>query len=588
MSSSRGECGLMRRQELDGKFPLGAGYVANATCQVWLADCCIRHRRADNCYMLLRIVHGTVYDPANGVDGKVQDVWVRDGRIVAAPDVASPDQTIDASGLVVMPGGVDMHTHMAGPKVNAARKLRPDDRRNATPVPRTADRRSGTAGSVPSTFATGALYAGLGYTTAIDAAVPPLGARRAHLEFADTPVVDAGMLLSLGDHLYALEQIAAGETERLRDFIAWMMKATHAYGVKLVNPGGVEAYKRGIDRTGLEDLVAPYGLSPRRILAAYAAAVDELKLPHSIHVHCAELGRPGNWSTTLESMKAIEGRRGHFTHIQFHSYGDTDGFSSRAAELADYVNSHANITVDVGQVLFGETTALTGDGAVGHFLHRATGRRWVDVDTECEAGCGIVPLSYREASLVNALQWAIGLEWFLLVRDPWRIALTTDHPNGASFLAYPEIVQLLMSRDARREVLARLPAKVRERTKLAEMDREYTLNEIAIVTRAAPARILGLANKGHLGVGANADVTIYTPNVDRREMFTLPRCVLKAGQIIVENGELRRTVFGGALTVRPPCDADRTPHWRDWFERHYSMQFANFAIGAEELGERLL
>jgi len=33
------------------------------------------------------------------------------------------DRTLDATGLVVMPGGVDMHCHIAGPKVNTARKI---------------------------------------------------------------------------------------------------------------------------------------------------------------------------------------------------------------------------------------------------------------------------------------------------------------------------------------------------------------------------------------------------------------------------------------------------------------------------------
>ena len=57
--------------------------------------------------------------------------------------------------------------------------MRPEDKRKAPPVRRTPLTRSGTTGSVPSTFATGYLYAGLGYTTAFDAAIPPLGARHA-------------------------------------------------------------------------------------------------------------------------------------------------------------------------------------------------------------------------------------------------------------------------------------------------------------------------------------------------------------------------------------------------------------------------
>ena len=65
-----------------------------------------------------------------------------------------------------------------------------------------------------------------------------------------------------------------------------------------------------------------------------------------------------------------------------------------------------------------------------------------------------------------------------------------------------------MSRDYRREVLKRLPDRIRERCTLPDLTREYTLNEIAIITRAGPARILGLAHKGQLGVGADADITV--------------------------------------------------------------------------------
>ena len=72
-------------------------------------------------------------------------------------------------------------------------------------------------------------------------------------------------------------------------------------------------------------------------------------------------------------------------------------------ELADYVNAHPNLTVDVGQVLFGETTSMTGDGPLGYYLHKVTGRKWFNADTEMEAGCGIVPITYKEKSFVHAL-----------------------------------------------------------------------------------------------------------------------------------------------------------------------------------------
>ncbi|HJS06757.1 MAG TPA: amidohydrolase family protein, partial [Pirellulales bacterium] len=137
---------------------------------------------------LLKVSGGTVYDPANGIDGETRDLWISGGRIVAAPadPGTRPTRDIDARGLVVMPGGVDMHCHIAGPKVNVARKMRPEEKRKAEVLHRTANTHSGTMGSVPSTFATGYKYAGMGYTTAFDAAIPPLGARHAHEEFEDT------------------------------------------------------------------------------------------------------------------------------------------------------------------------------------------------------------------------------------------------------------------------------------------------------------------------------------------------------------------------------------------------------------------
>jgi formylmethanofuran dehydrogenase subunit A len=539
----------------------------------------------NNLPMLLKIAGGTVHDPLNDVDGAVMDVFIQDGKVVAPPadpDVR-PDRVLDAAGLVVMPGGIDLHSHVAGPKVNLARKMRPEDKRKAPPVRRTAITRSGTTGSVPSTFATGYLYAGMGYTTAFDAAIPPLGARHAHEEFHDTPVIDKGFFVLLGNNHYVLEQVAKGESERLRHFTAWLLGAARAYGMKLVNPGGVEQWKRGHDNVhSLDEPVEHYGTTARQIITALAQTAMDLGLPHPVHVHCNNLGLPGNWRTTLGTMQALEGRQAHLTHVQFHSYGgdvnDQGKFSSKVTELADFVNAHPELTVDVGQVLFGETTSMTGDGPLGYFLHKVTGRKWTTADTEMEAGCGIVPITYKEKSFVHALQWAIGLEWYLLVKDPWRIAMSTDHPNGGSFLAYPEIVQLLMDRTYRQEILKRVHPRVLERSVLKDLDREYTLQEIAIVTRASPAKILGLAHKGHLGVGADGDVTIYTPGQDKKAMFELPRYVIKAGRVVVEKGEIREDLYGPTLCVTPEFDEGAMPDVKKWFESFYTIQFANYPV----------
>ena len=328
-------------------------------------------------------------------------------------------------------------------------------------------------------------------------------------------------------------------------FVAWLLGAAKGYAPKLVNPGGVEVWKQQSQGNvhGLDDPVGHFEVTPRQILQGVAQAASELKLPHRVHVHANNLGMPGNWSTTLATLEALEGFGGHLTHIQFHSYGggqgDPDTFSSKVSQLAAYVNDHPSLTVDVGQVMFGPTTSMTGDGPLGYYLSNIYKTKWFSIDTELEAGCGIAPIEYKNKSLVHALQWAIGLEWYLLVTDPWRVAMSTDHPNGGSFMAYPQIIRLLMDRTWRRDVLKTVHPLVRERTVLADLDREYSLSEICIITRSGPARMLGLKHKGHLGPGADADLTIYTPDENKQTMFELPRYVIKAGEIIVDGGEIR-------------------------------------------------
>ncbi len=436
----------------------------------------------------LRITGGKVYDPANGTNGEIQDVCISDGRIVSSVEA---DRTINATGMVVFPGGVDVHTHVAGGALNFARAMIPEDHRRNAPSVRTPVRRGGIGGATPTTFVTGYLYAGLGYTTVNEAAVPILSARHTHEELRDTPIVDKSCCVLMANNEILLDLIEQGELERAQQVMAWNIWAAKAYGVKAVNPGGVAAWKWGKDAKNLFEPVPGYSkLTPAQIIAALARLVDALGLPHPLHLHCNNLGAPGNVNTTLETMKILEGNRAHLAHLQYHAYGGDDWgtMRSESVKIVEEFNRHKNLTTDAGAVLFGDTVTITADGPWQHLLHELTGRKWGNLDVENETGCGIVPYVYKERNLVNAIQWAVGLELLLLIDDPWRVYLTTDHPNGAAFWRYPEILQLLMDRDFRREQIQNLTPKALNRIVLPELDREYTLYEIAIITSAGPAR----------------------------------------------------------------------------------------------------
>jgi formylmethanofuran dehydrogenase subunit A len=537
--------------------------------------------------MLLRLAGGRVYDPAHGVDGEVRDLYVQNGRIVAAPAAGTRiDHEYDLRGRVVMAGAIDMHTHIGGGKLNIARAMLPEDHRG-DPVRRTEHTRASSGRAAPGTLATGYRYAEMGYTACFEPAVLPVNARQAHLEMGDTPIVDKGGYVMLGSDDFLLRLMAAGEDQRvINDYVAWTLCATRCIGIKVVNPGGISAFKFNQRKLDLDERHSHYGVTPRDILRVLSRAVSDLGVPHPLHVHSSNLGLAGNVDSTLGTIRASEGLPIHLTHIQFHSYG-TEGdrkFSSAAARVAEAINATPNASCDVGQVLFGQTVTASGDSmSQSRNSPLASPGKFVLMDIECDAGCGVVPFKYRERNFVNALQWAIGLEIFLLVSDPWRVFLTTDHPNGAPFTSYPHLIRLLMDRSFRNERLAMLHPDAQAMTTLGSIDREYTLYEIAILTRAAPARILGLPDLGRLGPGACADIAVYRDEPDRERMFTRPEYVFKDGELVVQDGRVVKVSWGRYHAVQPAYDKGIERRLREHFARYHTIRADHLRIDDEEM-----
>ena len=539
--------------------------------------------------MLLKLAGGRLYDPINGIDGLVRDLWIEDGRIVAGPSDGRPaDETVDLAGRVVMPAGIDLHSHIGGGKVNIARMLLPEEHR-AHRQHRDGALRCGSGHASPSTFTTGYAYAAMGYTMAFEPAMLAANARQAHQEMADVPLLDKGAYVLLGSDDLLLGMLKDGTgRDAVRDYVAWTLRTSQALAIKVVNPGGINAFKWGARSLDLDEAGPHYGITPRQILISIADALTELGVPHPVHVHGCNLGVPGSKDTTLATIRGMDGRRIHLTHLQFHSYGKEGphGFSSGAAEIAELVNASPNVSVDVGQVMFGQTVTASGDTMAQHRNARfASPKKWVVMDIECEAGCGVLPFRYREKNFVNALQWAIGLELFLLIRDPWRVFLTTDHPNGAPFTTYPHLIRLLMDRTFRNDMLARLPKAARDMSTLASIEREYSLYEIAILTRAGPARILGIDREhGHLAPGAVADITVYADEPDRERMFERPLRLYKAGRLVAREGKvLEPDTWGATHTVRPAYDAAIERRVARFFEDYRDMRLGNFILADAEI-----
>jgi formylmethanofuran dehydrogenase subunit A len=146
-----------------------------------------------------------------------------------------------------------------------------------------------------------------------------------------------------------------------------------------------------------------------------------------------------------------------------------------------------------------------------------------------------------------------------------------------------------MDRKTRKEMLENVVSKkASTATSLPDIDREYTLNELCIATRAGSAKVLGLRDRGHLGVGATGDVAIYKLDPNNydghavEKAFSSAAYTIKDGEIVVKDGEITSKSMGTLICAEGKIKdsiyentlEDIQSRWRD----HYSINFNNFAV----------
>ena len=376
-----------------------------------------------------------------------------------------------------MAGGVEVHSHIAGGNVVLSRLLLPDLYvSEAAPEGHPFAHAGGSAAWI------GANYARMGYTTAVEPAMPPVSALSTQLELADIPLLDRGALCVMGndDHLLQLLRDREGKAA-LRDLVALNVATSRALGVKCINAGGASAFKDGALTLSLDDEIPTYGLSTRKIMNALLDAVEEIGVPHP-----------------LTSTATISGFRARTIPSWRRGGGGRAAHPLRPRPVLRLRRRRSREPDDGRLPLGGGPHHRGHGGASERDLRRRPGgvrpdrddlarhpapvrrpqgrnpKKWILTAGDAEGG-GVVPFLYRPRGPTSSLQWAIGLELMLLSKDPERTILTTDHPNGGPFTEYPRIIHLLMDKEARDREIATLPKVVGERSSLPEIEREYTL-----------------------------------------------------------------------------------------------------------------
>lgn len=402
--------------------------------------------------MKIKITGGRLYDPAQGINGAEQDLFIAGDRIVES--LPQPDRVIEARGRVVAPAGIELRGQVATYGLNFLRLW----------------------GRFPSLTELGRLYAAAGYTHVHEPLLTLYTAGYVHRQLAALPLVDtsASLALNLRDLDDSLK--SPNHLEELGQAVKALQEKTRALDLRLLEP--FVRYRqpfyshRTLDAAQtLETLTRLALRCELRFSLEAAPEVLEAPLPEPRVFHLAALGRALTNPRRLDQALA---------HLDRGGTADL-GFPCQAAGGA----AEKPVKVDLGWYHPLNLTPDAGADAGAAALRLARQYQGPNLAFSVDG-----PVRRPEAALSS---------WWARLRDR-RPGAGADEPP----------------------------------------DREFSLWDWVWATRTLPARLLGLADRGHLAPGARADVALFdlppdTPPSRWADCIARCRTLLKAGTVVIED-----------------------------------------------------
>ncbi|HET8647412.1 MAG TPA: amidohydrolase family protein [Vicinamibacteria bacterium] len=447
----------------------------------------------------LVIRDGRVMDPESGLDA-IRHVGVKDGRIAAvSPSPLSGRATIDAGGLIVAPGFIDLHAHGQDAENDALRA---------------AD----------------------GVTTALELEIGVADVDRFYAARAGRALVHFGA--SVG-HV-PVRMAVMGDPE------AFLPPATAGAATRPASEAQLDDVRRRI-RAGLERGALAVGMGIQYTAAASRFEVVEVfreaaRAGASVHVHMRYNGtrEPLSSTTALEEVVAAAAITGAPLHV-VHLHSTSLAFTARHLRLLEEARGRGlDVTTECYPYTAGMTDLASGvfdEGwreslgiDYGDLLWAATGERLTAETFAARRRTGgmVAVFSIPEEAVRAALAHPL-----VMVASDAVMKDGKGHPRSAATNA------------------RLLGVYVREQKTLPLMEalRKITLLPALRLERRAPA----LRDKGRVRVGADADLTLFDPHAVRDlATWTAPATppagipyVIVAGVPVVERGILRRDVLPG-------------------------------------------
>lgn len=397
---------------------------------------------------------GRVIDPRSGTDA-IADVVFDGGKIseVSSPSAARAETVIDARGMYVMPGLVDLHVHL-----NATRGERGH-----------------------------AMLARAGVTTALDL----LGPCAETLPIARTH--GAGLTVAALEGIAPDRHLSRGAPRaEIRDALAAIL-SSGAIGIKLHTDSG----------WGPEDT------------ANIIAEAAQMRM--WIAVHCGTTTSASDLTGLNETLDLAGSTTVHIAHVNSYCRGDTASPAEEAAQAIELLRSAPHMISESYLDRHNGTPGLCkGEEPVSPRVPgwlRDAGYPGTRTGVRAALQDGWASVAVPCGQYSERLTGAEALEHFDEQDSDVNLLLPVNPADSRVQLAVSRNSSNRFDIDALATDGGGFPRNSTLSAGLALVDLGFiTLAELVHKAAAAPARLLGLPGKGHIAAGADADLIIVDPH----------------------------------------------------------------------------
>ncbi|MHA2283163.1 MAG: amidohydrolase family protein [Promethearchaeota archaeon] len=506
----------------------------------------------------LIIKNGLVYDPFNKIEGENKDILVESGKIVDKFSNEKDIKEIDANGKTVIPSAIDIHTHVCSQQVNWMRLLGSNN----------DSFKEIWHGLTLENIAKD--YISMGYTFILEANVFPSLAKQTIFNFQQLPVLDKGMLLNISN-LWPLElEFQRGKINDMAVFLSDLLFKTKGFGFKVYNPFECEVWNFKELREDISNQGRLYNFSALDVYENVVKCVESLGLPHSTHAHIEgyehAIGKE-NLFKILERIKSLNResnsktnskfKRAQILHLAHMNSYSSDGDNTN---LIDFLNKNPNFSADLSFIGFNQLNPIiTSDRRLINSMFTMDSvdnpYKLISSAVEFEGDSFISVRSLHKNDYQACTLWANALDLALNVKDKFQVSFSLNFPNYANITDIPEIITWLISKEARENYMKGMNDQFLKHNSLISNEMGLSFYELVSLTRATPARILGLGSiKGTLSSGADADINILDINIEEanltKEYEKLKSSllnieyVIKSGEIVKKENKIDMTSDG--------------------------------------------